>query len=168
MFLLLTDGVILDLPEAIDEIVKASVLPLSIIIVGVGQEDFTAMEALDSDSELLYSKTLNRRASRDIVQFVPFRTFGNDPVKLATETLKEIPRQFSDYAAVANLNNNSVQRINGPSYFDKKKEEFLSALAQNMPVNERIVSIVNGGIPVDDLNYVAAVSNAPVYVNPLV
>jgi hypothetical protein len=43
VFLLITDGVILDFEETIDEIINASVLPLSIIIVGVGKEDFTAM-----------------------------------------------------------------------------------------------------------------------------
>jgi hypothetical protein len=30
-------------------IIRASSLPMSIIIVGVGQEDFSAMEALDAD-----------------------------------------------------------------------------------------------------------------------
>jgi len=41
--------VILDIEATIDVIVEASALPLSIIIVGVGDEDFTAMERLDSD-----------------------------------------------------------------------------------------------------------------------
>ena len=43
----------------IDEIVKASGLPLSIIIVGVGDADFEAMEQLDGDVSPLYSTSLN-------------------------------------------------------------------------------------------------------------
>jgi vacuolar-type H+-ATPase subunit F/Vma7 len=45
--LLITDGIINDINETIDEIVRASSLPISIIIVGVGSEDFEAMQVLD-------------------------------------------------------------------------------------------------------------------------
>lgn len=53
ILLILTDGVINDMPETINEIVKASVLPLSIIIVGVGTADFGNMDVLDADDEPL-------------------------------------------------------------------------------------------------------------------
>ena len=42
--MIITDGVINDLQASIDQIVRASRLPLSIIIVGVGSADFTAMD----------------------------------------------------------------------------------------------------------------------------
>jgi len=38
------DGVLTDLQETIEALVKASDLPLSILIVGVGGADFTEME----------------------------------------------------------------------------------------------------------------------------
>ena len=53
--MILTNGDIQDIEETIDEIVKGSALPLSIIIVGVGQEDFSSMIRLDGDDEALYS-----------------------------------------------------------------------------------------------------------------
>ena len=56
--------------------VQASKLPMSIIIVGVGNADFAAMEFLDGDSRMLRSHT-GEEAARDIVQFVPFREFRN-------------------------------------------------------------------------------------------
>ena len=56
--------------------VQASKLPMSIIIVGVGNADFAAMEFLDGDSRTLRSHT-GEEAARDIVQFVPFREFRN-------------------------------------------------------------------------------------------
>lgn len=57
-------------------VVQASKLPMSIIIVGVGNADFAAMEFLDGDSRVLHSYT-GEEAVRDIVQFVPFRNFRN-------------------------------------------------------------------------------------------
>ena len=53
VLLILTDGIITDFEETKQAIVRASDLPLSLIIVGVGQEDFSAMEELDSDKGLL-------------------------------------------------------------------------------------------------------------------
>ena len=48
----------MDLAETIDQIGIASDLPLSIIIVGVGEADFSSMEDLDADkSPLMHSKT---------------------------------------------------------------------------------------------------------------
>eukprot|EP00353_Schmidingerella_taraikaensis_P015780 CAMPEP_0185615564 /NCGR_PEP_ID=MMETSP0436-20130131/36330_1 /TAXON_ID=626734 ORGANISM="Favella taraikaensis, Strain Fe Narragansett Bay" /NCGR_SAMPLE_ID=MMETSP0436 /ASSEMBLY_ACC=CAM_ASM_000390 /LENGTH=64 /DNA_ID=CAMNT_0028251439 /DNA_START=249 /DNA_END=443 /DNA_ORIENTATION=+ len=47
--LILTDGVIHDLRQTVDSIVECTEYPLSIIIVGIGDADFSAMETLDSD-----------------------------------------------------------------------------------------------------------------------
>lgn len=49
ILLMITDGVINDMQQTIDEVVRGSQLPLSIIIVGVGQADFDSMEKLDAD-----------------------------------------------------------------------------------------------------------------------
>lgn len=76
MLLIITDGVITDLDETRQAIVNAAKLPMSIIIVGVGGADFSAMEFLDSDSGALRSPS-GEVANRDIVQFVPFRQFQN-------------------------------------------------------------------------------------------
>ena len=79
-------------------IVSACQLPMSLIIVGVGNEDFEAMEELDGDKKKLRAPG-GRVASRDIVQFVELRRFlspGNVWSKemLAKEVLAEIPDQF--------------------------------------------------------------------------
>ena len=55
ILLILTDGEIMDLQKTIDQIVRGSELPLSVIIVGVGNADFTNMDKLDADVEPLYS-----------------------------------------------------------------------------------------------------------------
>jgi vacuolar-type H+-ATPase subunit F/Vma7 len=65
--LIITDGIINDMKETIDEIVKGSILPLSIIIVGVGSADFKAMDTLDADKEPLYSEKYKSFMASDIV-----------------------------------------------------------------------------------------------------
>ena len=73
--MLITDGTIKDFEETIDKIVESSSLPLSIIIVGVGDGDFSAMQTLDSDDSVLFSKNLNKHVERDIVAFIQFNKF---------------------------------------------------------------------------------------------
>jgi hypothetical protein len=85
--MIITDGVISDLQATIDQIVRGSDLPLSIVIVGVGSADFSSMDVLDADDTPLYSRKFRKNMSRDIVQFVPFEDFKRDTYKLAKETL---------------------------------------------------------------------------------
>lgn len=54
--LILTDGEIHDMAATIDLVVAASHLPLSIIIIGIGNADFGNMNTLDGDSGLRSSK----------------------------------------------------------------------------------------------------------------
>lgn len=59
-------------------IVEASTLPLSIIIVGLGDDEFKDMRILDDDNNsMLDSK--GRKQLRDIVQFVPYNKFKDSP-----------------------------------------------------------------------------------------
>jgi vacuolar-type H+-ATPase subunit F/Vma7 len=53
--LIITDGIINDMQKTIDQVVRSSGLPISIIIVGVGSDDFESMDTLDADENPLYS-----------------------------------------------------------------------------------------------------------------
>ena len=46
--------------KTVDEIVRATNYPLSIIIVGVGDEDFSLMHELDADEKPLFSKLYDK------------------------------------------------------------------------------------------------------------
>ncbi len=97
VLLIITDGVIMDMDSTRDAVVMACNLPLSIIIVGVGNADFSAMEQLDGDEKVLRA-TNGTPASRDIVQFVPFSKYKHlDPSFLARDTLIEVPGQLTSY-----------------------------------------------------------------------
>ena len=96
ILLILTDGQITDMDNTVDALVEASFLPISVIIVGIGNGDFGNMGILDADDNPLYDKN-GRKANRDLVQFVPFSQFKNDPPKLAEQVLEEIPKQVIEY-----------------------------------------------------------------------
>ncbi|XP_032086319.1 copine-2 isoform X2 [Thamnophis elegans] len=103
ILLIITDGVISDMDETRHAVVQASRLPMSIIIIGVGNADFAAMEFLDADNRMLRSYT-GEEAVRDIVQFVPFREFRNAPKEtLAKAVLAELPQQVVQYFKHQNL-----------------------------------------------------------------
>lgn len=102
ILLIITDGVINDLELTKAALVEASFQPLSIIIVGVGNADFTEMNALDSDGKLL---TVNSKsAARDIVQFVAYRDLiGKGAQALAQHVLAEVPTQVLQYMHQNNI-----------------------------------------------------------------
>ncbi|XP_053179499.1 copine-7 [Scomber japonicus] len=97
ILLILTDGVVTDMADTREAIVRASYQPLSIIIVGVGNADFTDMQILDGDDGVLRSPK-GEPVLRDIVQFVPFRDFKTaSPAALAKCVLAEVPKQVVEY-----------------------------------------------------------------------
>jgi hypothetical protein len=101
ILLILTDGNINDMNQTRDKIVEASYLPLSIIIVGIGNANFELMDVLDGDKYPL-TNTKGELRKRDIVQFVKFEDFKkNNAVDYGTdlteEVLKEIPTQVEEY-----------------------------------------------------------------------
>ncbi len=97
--LIITDGAINDMPATIRELIELSKLPVSVVIVGVGNADFSSMNALDCDGGLLRDSM--GTAARDVVQFVPYNaTIAGKPNPndaLAKATLGEIPVQMISY-----------------------------------------------------------------------
>ena len=83
--------------DTVDLIVHASGLPMSVIIIGVGNEKFKMMKKLDADKSALEDCNGNR-AKRDCVQFVKFKKFRNRPInELAEKVLEEMPSQIVTY-----------------------------------------------------------------------
>jgi hypothetical protein len=82
--------------ETCDEIVKASDLPVSIVIIGLGNACFDKMKVLDADISPLISRRYGR-AKRDIVQFVNFNDVRRRGRDITSATLEEIPDQVVTY-----------------------------------------------------------------------
>jgi hypothetical protein len=62
-----------DMDQTVNAVVRASRLPLSLIIVGVGSADFSSMVSLDADNGPLRGS--NGVAARDCVQFVSMSSY---------------------------------------------------------------------------------------------
>lgn len=101
VLLILTDGEIHDMNETKNLIVESAFLPISIVIVGIGQANFDKMSDLDGDNGLYASN--GKKSSRDIVQFVPFDNYQGNAELLTKELLKEIPSQVVQYFVIFSL-----------------------------------------------------------------
>ncbi|XP_027931663.1 protein BONZAI 3-like isoform X1 [Vigna unguiculata] len=97
VLLIITDGVVTDLQETTNALVKASDLPLSVLIVGVGNADFASMEVLDADNGRGLVSSTGRVATRDIVQFVPMREVESGQISVVQALLEELPDQFLSF-----------------------------------------------------------------------
>ncbi len=89
ILLILTAGNIEDINETKEHLVTASQDPLSVVIVGIGEADFSGMEFLDSYDP-------NRDNGRDITKFVRFNDYRSYNA-LTEAVLDEIPDQLVDY-----------------------------------------------------------------------
>ncbi|KAK0599755.1 hypothetical protein LWI29_008294 [Acer saccharum] len=109
VLLIITDGVLTDLQETKDALVRASDLPLSILIVGVGGADFTQMEILDADNGCRLESSTGRVATRDIVQFVPMREVYSGRISAVQALLEELPGQFLSYVRARDIKPRNLQ-----------------------------------------------------------
>ena len=119
ILLILTDGVIYDKQETIDALVEGSFLPLSVIIIGIGNDHFQEMIELDGDDNPITNSRGVKRM-RDLVQFVPFNRYRGNPNILAEQVLEEVPRQIIEYYTMNNIypnNINTISKINTQSQF---------------------------------------------------
>ncbi|KAL1192954.1 Protein BONZAI 3 [Cardamine amara subsp. amara] len=104
VLLIITDGVLTDMVGTVDALVRASDLPLSVLIVGVGNTDFKQMEILDADNGRRLESSTGRIATRDIVQFVPMKEIHSGHVSVVQALLEELPGQFLSYVRSRKIN----------------------------------------------------------------
>jgi len=81
VLLLVTDGVVTDINSTIEALVDAKDSPLSILIVGVGQEDFSDMHYLDKEGNITFV-AVNECSSQ---------------TSYVKKTLAKLPDQLVDY-----------------------------------------------------------------------
>uniref|UniRef100_A0A1J3FL71 Protein BONZAI 3 n=1 Tax=Noccaea caerulescens TaxID=107243 RepID=A0A1J3FL71_NOCCA len=111
VLLIITDGVLTDMAGTLDALVRASDLPLSVLIVGVGNADFRQMEILDADNGRRLESSTGRVATRDTVQFVPMTAVHTGQVSVVQALLEELPGQFLSYVRSRKINPVGVPAI---------------------------------------------------------
>ena len=133
---IMTDGKIDDLEETINEIVESSYLPLSLIIIGLGEDPFAYLKPILGSSKL-YSKSKNLVQDRNNIIFVQNK-LGIDENVIRTRALKNIPAQIETYMAkhkikpqMINLNKKSKGMYK--SFFQDLKDQMkLSLMKLNL------------------------------------
>ena len=91
IMVILCDGGCNDLTKVKAALRQSSDSPISVVIVGIGQADFSAMQDLDDLDDEEVSRC------RDLVQFVPFSKYQNNPRLLASAVLAEVPEQVESW-----------------------------------------------------------------------
>lgn len=113
VLLILTDGEISDYDATLEKLIVLSRLPVSVVIIGLGNEDFSKMRLLDSSNGPLRRGI--ETASRSFVQFVPYNEFRGDLSLLAEKVLGHIPEQVIGYIEYQK-NARGVAQSNRPYY----------------------------------------------------
>merc|ERR1739844_319447 len=99
--LILTDGAVSDVRATVQSLDTCSDAPLSIVIVGIGTADFSAMQFLDDAA----------RDKPDICQFVEFNRHKHDFNSLTHATLEELPDQLVAYFQRNGINPNPPTQV---------------------------------------------------------
>lgn len=104
---------------------------------------------MDADKRPLYSRKLQKRMERDIVQFVCFNNYKSDPLKLAEQTLEEIPQQLISYMTSKNIKpkREILTNIKNYNFFEEQKMEFTKTLVEMGFCNEKIKEMLTKGLP---------------------
>jgi len=93
-----TAGDFVDLQETVDLICTAAEdAPLSILIIGVGNNDFSSVKKLCGDKHGILWDSRGIPTARVNFHFCLFKQFGGNATEVIAEALKEIPEQFVEY-----------------------------------------------------------------------
>ncbi len=141
ILMILTDGNIDDMKSTKDAIVEGSFLPLSVVIVGIGNADFSKMVELDgNDTPLVSSNGI--KWLRDIVQFIHYNKYRNNERTLIKEILEEIPRQIIECYKVFNYNPDKVKEIARTRTLERNNQFNM----QNLPNNQNNAKNVQASV----------------------
>lgn len=116
VLIVLTDGQVDDYQLTIDKMVEASAEPLSIVLVGVGDGEFTDLKKMDQDGVPICSEKNGKIVERDMIDFINIKTYieaernAMTETKLARKTFSEIPRHFVDYMQKKGIKPNKEKR----------------------------------------------------------
>jgi len=131
ILLIVTDGAVSDVNATAASLSKISDSPMSIVIVGVGNADFSAMQFLDDVH-------VAAKSTRDIAQFVAFNQHAHDSQSLTEATLKEIPHQLESYFKSKNIAPRPAIHRNDSDIFADEEEDEID-LSLNFDEDEIVV-----------------------------
>merc|ERR1719385_657282 len=124
---------------------------LLILTDGIGNADFSKMDALDGDEHGL-ANSKGQRAKRDIVQFVPMNQYKQSLAELSKQTLMEVPKGFLSYTRAHGVVPGQKRQVAQEVQFvvaddaEQKEEQQAPAAAQGQ-YNAAADMFVNAPLP---------------------
>merc|ERR1712045_721935 len=135
ILLILTDGSVTDVQKTLSALNQVSGSPLSIVIVGVGGADFSAMQFIDDQGSPI-----------DIAQFVPFNEYKTDAVGLSRATLEEIPNQLVSYFTRNGIEPNASVMVEEEEIVVEPEEEEIVVDMNFTPGGQAVVTPATGPV----------------------
>ena len=123
ILVIITDGNNHDIDEMVRQLIKSERYPISVCIVGVGDENFSRMLQMDSRTKPLEDKD-GYKSKRDMCQFVRYNDFKDRPDKMTEYMLNVIPSQVEAYYRAS-------QDFVGLKDSGKPKNAYLRKLKEN-------------------------------------
>ena len=134
ILLLITDGCVSDVQATAECLRQVSNSPLSVVIVGVGNDDFSGMEFLDN---------MSQPGVRDLADFINFNVHSHSPAELTSVTLAEIPRHLVELFQKRGIQPKGQVTMNEAEIVVEDEEEEID-LSLNWEEEEIVVS--RGGV----------------------
>lgn len=134
ILLIITDGAVTDPNETARCLEAVTDSPLSVVIVGVGNADFSSMQFLDDFGA--------QPGHRDIANFVEFNKHCHNSTELTSQTLREIPEQVSSYFSKRGIAPLSpLQRSDSSMSLGEEEEE----IDLSLDIGEDEIVVTGGG-----------------------
>jgi len=135
ILLIMTDGAVSDPNETARCLEAVSDSPLSVVIVGVGNADFSSMQFLDDFGQ--------QPGHRDIANFVQFNMHSHNSTQLTKATLQEIPEQVVSYFQKHSIPPGSpLKRSDSTISIDDTEEEEIDL---TLDIGEDEIVVTGGG-----------------------
>ena len=139
ILLIISDGAVADPDATMEELERAVAAPLSSVIVGIGDEDFSDMQFLDDAPE---------KFGRDMVQFVEFNKYFENSPALTSHTLHEIPEQLVSYFQSRGIDPLPLEEVEEEEIVVESEEE--EEIDLSLDVDEEEIVVSGGGFNVYD------------------
>lgn len=99
---IITDGQVNDEMETINAIVASANVPMSTVVIGMGDEDHTFLKDLTMEVTKIRKgkETVVKEHAvdqRQVVHYIPYQMFEDSPEMLASAALADIPREVTGY-----------------------------------------------------------------------
>jgi len=130
ILVIITDGNNHDIDEMVRQLIKSERYPISVCIVGVGDENFSRMLQMDSRTKPLEDKD-GYKSKRDMCQFVRYNDFKDRPDKMTEYMLNVIPSQVEAYYRAS-------QDFVGLKDSGKPKNAYLRKIKENKEKEDKL------------------------------